>query len=586
VSFVDRGYEDVVRDVLTSLTSGVAGERAAVGVYDASARPASVPDVVLKRRPVRRVSRVAGVLAPLTPGGDPVPSEFSLNDYELVAGPEDPRDLSTIRFLPFGRKPASGSELTVNYYPRNVEPSPVTDVNVGSVARTLVEAVSRELAGLYAQINLAYDSGFLETATGSSLDRVVALLGVERYRAGRPLGLVVFSRRAGSAGTISLPPGIPVTDAADKLRYETSEAHTMLPNESTAEVRVRGASADTPTVKAGTLSVVQRAIAGIDAVTNPTDTVTAVQDESDDELRARARGALTSSNKGTIGAIENGLLQMPEVRAVSLVEFPNGVPGELKLSVSLTDATLPALPADVLAKIEELRPAGVRVLAEMAGKTELRARLGLVLAGGARSAADVERLHGVVAGRLAGLVAKSGVGQRIRTGPLVRAILADEPIVDATLQLGLKTGPIGRPGEDFLADAGAIVELAEVDIGFDQDTFDTPPVGGPAVPVDVTAIVPVVLAPGAAIAAVQTQIEARLRKYFGALAPAATVTADALLNLLRDESLYTVDRLGLHVTLAAGPQFVEVADGGPTFTVLIGQTFNVSKVTVPGGAPA
>lgn len=587
MSFVDRDYDDVVLDVLTNLTKGVAGEVHHVPPYDRTARPVAVPEVVLERRPVRRVSRIAGVLDPPSAGGDPVPYVFTLNDYELVAGTEDPSDLNTIRFLPFGKKPAPDSDLTVNYYPRNVDPAPVNDLNVGSVVRTLVEAVGRELAVVYQQLNLAYESGFLETATGSSLDRVVALLGYERFRAGRPVGAVSFSRRAGSIGTIAIPPGTPVTDAADTIRYETSESHTMLAGEATAEVRVRGSSETTPVVEENILTIVQRAIAGIDAVTNPRATTTAAQDETDDELRGRARSALTASNKGTVAAITNGLLQLPDVRAVSVLEFPNDVPGEIRLSISLTDPSRETLPPSVLVRIEELRPAGVRVVPENAAKIALAARVSLVLAGSHLASSEVERLHGAVRKQLAVLVTKAGVGQRIRTGPLVAAILGDERIVDATLRLGPKGAAPGEPGADFQPDTDTIVELAEADVAFEQDAFDQPlPSGGGEIPVDVEAIVPLTPQNGASLAQMQTQLEARLTSYFGALVPGATVDAASILAALRDDASYTIDPLGLQVTLTAGRQFVQVAQGGPSFTVLAGHVFNVASVTAPAAAQA
>jgi hypothetical protein len=586
VTLVDRSYADVVRDVLTNLTHGITGEVHHIAPYDRTARPVVVPDVVLQRRPVRRVSRVAGFLDPSAPGGDPLPYVFGLNDYELAPGPEDPSDLSTLRFLPFGKKPAPDSDLTVNYYPRNVEPAPVTDVNVGSVVRTLMEAVGRELALVYQQLNLAYDSAFVETATGSSLDRVVALLGLSRSRAGRPVGTVSFGRRAGSVGTISIPPGTPVTDAADTVRYETSEAHIMLANESTAEVRVRGSADDTPVVPAGALTVVQRAIAGIDTVTNAGATATAAQDESDDELRGRARGALTASNKGTLGAIQSGLLQLPDVRAVNVVEFPNGVPGELQLSISLADPTATTLPPTVLARIEELRPAGVRVLPATAAKTELAVRIALVLAGSHLPSSDVEQLHGSVRRQVTAAVAKTGVGQRVRVGPIVSAILGDQRIVDATVRLGPKDGPPGAPGADFQPDPDTIVDLAAEDVAFDQDAYDAPPAaGGGQIPVDVQATVPVSPRAGASLGDVQAQLQSRLASYFGSLAPGATVDAAAILGALRDEGNYTIDPLGLQVTLAADRQFVTVAQGGPSFTVLPGQVFAVSSVSAPAAAP-
>lgn len=590
MSFVDRAFEDVVRDVLTNLTHGVSGEVKRVPVYDAKARPVVVPDVALDRRPVRRVSRVAGVLAPPTTDDDPIPYEFTLNDYELVSADGTPDDRSAIRFLPFGKKPAPDSDLVVNYYPRNVDPSPVTDATVGSVVRTLVEALSKELAVVYQQLNRAYDSAYVDTAEGSSLDRVVALLGLQRYKAGRPVGTVRFSRRSGAVGTISIPPGTPVTDAADKIRYETTEAHTMLAGETTAEVRVRGASDDTPVVAEQALAVVQRAIAGIDTVTNVAPTATAAQDETDEELRVRARSALTASNKGTIGALTNGLLQLPDVRAVSVQEFPNGVPGELQLAISLKDPARTTLPPTVASRIEELRPAGVRILSGTASKVALGVRVSLVLAGSHLASSEVERLHGQVRKQLVDLIGKSGVGQRIRTGPLLTAILSDPRIVDATLRLGPKDGTPGDAGADFVPDPGITVSLTVEDVAFEQDVFDEPlPAAGDEIPVDVTAEIPVAPANGSDLTAMQTQLQQRLVSYFGALAPGATVDATAILNALRDDLNYTIDPLGLRVTLSAERQFTQVTQGGPTFTVRPGHTFTVGEVTATAafaGAPA
>ena len=57
-------------------------------------------------------------------------------------------------------------------------------------------------------------------------------------------------------------------------------------------------------------------------------------------------------------------------------ELPNGVPGEIRLSVSLAEASPGGvLPAAVRDRIEELRPAGIRVLADMAGSVTLQARV-------------------------------------------------------------------------------------------------------------------------------------------------------------------------------------------------------------------
>lgn len=582
MTFVERPFHEIVRDVLTNLTQGVTAEVHRVD-YDATARPVIVPAIVLQRRPVRRVSAVRGQAE--TPGSDELARlEFGLNDYELVSSSEDPEDVSTIRFLPGGRRPAAGTDVVVNYYPRTTDPAVLTDVQVGSVVRTLLEAVSRELALLYAQLNLAYDSGFVETAEGPSLDRVVALLGLRRYEAGRPVGAVRFSRRPGASGDISIPAGMPVTDPEDRIRYETVETRTMLAGESTAEIRVRGAADTTSAVAERTLTVVQRAIAGVDTVTNERPTTTSSQDETDLELRARARVALLASNKGTVPALRDGLLQLPDVRAVNVQEFPNDVPGEIRLSISLRESSVTVLPAAVLDRIEELRPAGVRVIREMASTTALAARLALTLAGGHLPPADVQSIHRDVQLALVDLVGKIGVGRAVRVGPLVAAILSGGRIVDASLQLGAKGETPGAPGTDFTPPPDFIVSLATEDVAFEADVFaEQVGPGGEQVAVEVRGVLPATVVTGVDLSVARDQISSRLRTYFATLVPGAAVTMGSILTALQDDSKYGIDALRAVVTLQTPEQFVQVAQGGEAFTVRPGMSFSVISVEVPAG---
>lgn len=584
MSFINRTYPDIVRDVLTNLTQGVSGETHRVD-YDPNARPVVVPDVVLQRRPVRRVSYVSGFVPAPKPGDPPVGYIFTLNDYQLVANPQDPQDLNTIRFLDFGKKPAPGTDIAVNYYPRTTDPAVINDLNVGSVVRTVMEAVCKELALSYAKLNLAYDSAFLESASASSLDRVVALLGYQRYRAGRPIGSVTFSRRAGLIGDITIPAGTPITDTADKIRYETVETRVMLGGESVAEVRVRGAADMTPPVDAGVLKVIQRAIAGLDSVTNERPTTRASDDETDDELRARARTALLGSNKGTVEAIVNGLFELPDVRDVKLVEMPNGVPGEIKVSVNLaTPPTSPGvLPPSVLAALDKLRPAGIRVVGEPAGSVALQASVKLVLTGSFLAPSAIDDVHKRVAARLAAEIQKKGVGDAIRVRPLVAALLADNRIVDATITLSAQGGSAGMPGADFQPPGTSAVQLAASDIAFEPDQYDKPPAaGGQVIPVELRAVLVVQAVAGVSSDETKAAITARLTQFFSNVTPGTSVDAGALLTALRDDTKYAIDPLKLRVTLTSQNQFVQIAQGGSSFTVQPRQTFTVASVEVGG----
>lgn len=579
MSFVNRPYPDIVQDVLTALTQGVTGEICPVD-YNPDAKPLVIPDIMLKRRPVRRVSVVRGFVKAAKDGDPPVETQFTLNDYELVASPSAPDDYVGIRFRPLARrKPAPKTDLTVNYYPRTTDPTPLTDLNVGSVTRTIVEAMSRELAGLYAQLNIAYDSAFLETATGAALDQVTALLDYKRFRAGHAVGSVTFTRRTGALGSISIPAGTPITDGADKIRYVTSERYDMLVGESVAEVRVQGATQGTPEVEAGILAVVQRAIAGLDAVTNARPTVRATQDETDEALRARTRDALLTANKGTLEAIKHGVLALPGVTGVSIVEMPNGVAGEIQVSVQLDNPPSgPDLPQNVIDRIEELRPAGIRVLRGLAPMQTLDVRVALVLAGASMAPADVEAVKAGVRAKLKDEVRRKGVGERIRVKPLVAVLLSDARIADATLTIGPKGGTV-TAGEDYqpAADTGTVLDPADVTI--DPETFaDTTPPSGQKIRIDMNAVIGAAPVGGTMPDAIRTELTAKLVAYAAGLTPGMTIDAASLLQALRNDSLYAIDPIKLAVTLSVGDQFVLISQGGQSYDVGGDQSFAVAGV--------
>jgi Baseplate J-like protein len=580
VSFTGRDYPAIVADLLTNLTHGVTGELHPVE-YVGTGREAVARDIHLKHRPVHRVSRVTGRTA-TEEGAAPALVEFTLNDYEVIPNPEDPEDGHVIRFLPgAARRPAPGSEIHVNYYPRTTEKKLLTDVQPGSVVRTLLETVARELAVLYAQLDAAYDSAFLETATGSSLDRVVALLGYRRYRAGRPVGSVRFGRRRGTPGDVTIPAGTPVTNAEDTIRYETVETRTMLSGESVAEVRVRGATDATPVAEPGVLEVIQRSIAGIDTVTNERATTTSSGDETDVELRSRARVALLAASKGTIESIEFGLLQLPGVRSVRLEEAPNGVPGEIRVAVSLDAGDGSTLPPEVLERLEQLRPAGVRVIAEASGTLNATANVELVVAGAGIPEPDLRSLQGWAASTIVAAVKAVAVGEPVRVGRLVAALLSDQRIADVRIRLGERGKRAGEVGVDLVPPNDRSVRLDAADVTFGAAAAERPAAAtGAPVPVDVRATIPANPIGGTDPEAIRSAVTERLNAYLRALRPDATITAGTILEALRDDASYAIDPLRLRVTFTAGDQFVQVATGGQSFRVRAAHRLTLGPVEV------
>jgi uncharacterized phage protein gp47/JayE len=179
MAFRRRSYEETRDSILSQITKGVVNERHVYDAFQTKYR--------LENTPVREIVKVDGLVGGST-------TTFSEGvDYRLVG--------DMLELLPDGTKPDEKTVFFVNY--TIGESQSLTDVNPGSVVRTIVEAVSREMDFLYAQLNYVYEAGFIDTATGSSLDLVASILGVQRKPAEPASGLVTFGRNT-DPGDISV----------------------------------------------------------------------------------------------------------------------------------------------------------------------------------------------------------------------------------------------------------------------------------------------------------------------------------------------------------------------------------------------
>ena len=170
MEFKRRTYEEIRDNVISHITKGVVNERHAYVVGQASyglADPSS-----------SKIVKIEGYSG----GQDTAFSEGV--DYRLDEG--------KVVWLPGGRRPDDGTSFDVNY--SIGEARALTDANPGSVVRTIVEAVSREMDYMYAQLEGVYEAGFIDTAKGSSLGLVASILGVTRKPAEPANGVVTFGR--------------------------------------------------------------------------------------------------------------------------------------------------------------------------------------------------------------------------------------------------------------------------------------------------------------------------------------------------------------------------------------------------------
>jgi uncharacterized phage protein gp47/JayE len=137
-------------------------------------------------RPIKEISRVDGFLG-AQPYSFKQGSDFLLKDDALEWLARD------------SNLPDDKSIFEVNY--SFVNQTALSDINVGSVLRTIVESISREIEFLYEEMESVYDSGFIDRAKGDALDLVVSILGIKRKEPTRASGYVTFIRDTPPAET-------------------------------------------------------------------------------------------------------------------------------------------------------------------------------------------------------------------------------------------------------------------------------------------------------------------------------------------------------------------------------------------------
>jgi hypothetical protein len=346
LTLIQRSYPDLVDDMLTSIVGGVVNEPIP---YDVKQQRYALS------QPADSVRSVKGTIE--GPDGNPVPQVhvFQAN-VDYVFSPSD----ASIVWQPKGTNPFDETTFYVDYF-RPKTQSPLTDINVGSVTRTLTEAIGRETATVYQEIYNAYLSGFVDTAEGQSLDYVVSILGLTRMGAEYATGLATFMRDPQVDGSISITDGTQVA-TAKRIVFETTELRTLQRGQQRMDVPIRAAAtAKGPAgvVPAGAIVSLEVPIAGIASVTNFDATVLGSKPESDDELRARAKAALQGLGQATRAALERVIFE--EHSTLQEVRDPNGPPGKTSDpgTVALLVSVEPARYASVNGRVQETRAAGV-----------------------------------------------------------------------------------------------------------------------------------------------------------------------------------------------------------------------------------
>lgn len=346
-NLIERPYQEIVDDILTAIVGGVVNEPI---IFDVKSILYTLAE------PAAAVRSITGLIDT----GKPDPDRHTFQnqiDFQFNA------DKNAVVWQDGGQKPKDETQFYVDYF-RPTSRSPLTDINVGSVTRTLGEAIGREIATLYQQINLAYKSGFIDLAEGKALDFVVSILGVTRKTKEFAVGLVTFFRKSGSDGNITIAQGTQISTAKGEAIFETTEPRTLQRGQGRIDVPVRAGEkfkGEVGKVDAGQITSLFQIIEGIDRVNNFEPTFLAAEDETNEELRLRAKAALQGLSKGTIAALlrvaeENRVKRPPEIFDPNSSVKKND-PGKVSMLVDIGAPRFPSL----VAALHDVRAAGVQL---------------------------------------------------------------------------------------------------------------------------------------------------------------------------------------------------------------------------------
>jgi hypothetical protein len=346
LNLIERPYAEVVDDLLTAIVGGVVNEPI---IFDIKILMYSLAE------PAADIRGITGTIRRPDSSKDEHFTFQKTIDFEFNQGK------NAVVWLDGGTRPKDDTTFFVDYF-RFQTRSPLTDINVGSVTRTLSEAIGREIATVYQQINLAYLSGFIDTAQGKSLDFVVAILGIVRKTKDFATGLVTFFRDQAVDGNITIPQEASLATTKGEVTFHTTEPRTLQRGQARIDVPIRADAAfggDKGIVKAGEITSLALRIAGIARITNFEPTSLAAQDETDDQLRLRAKAALRALGKATLAALQKVIFDnhatLDEVSDPNTLNGKASSPGTVTLLVKTETGRFPSLQAAV----NETRAAGV-----------------------------------------------------------------------------------------------------------------------------------------------------------------------------------------------------------------------------------
>lgn len=195
------------------------------------------------------------------------------------------------------------------------------DLSENSRFLRFLEIIAKREDELWQLAENIYYSGYIDFATGQSLDNVAALVGYKRIPARRATGTVIFSRSTPAPNDIIIPAGTRVATSDGTVIFKTTRAVILQTGQTQVEAPIEAIEPGSiGNVAANTITKIVDPISGIESVNNPNPTEGGRDAETDEEFRYRIKTTIQSLGKATLDAIIARVKSVEGVRAVKIEE--------------------------------------------------------------------------------------------------------------------------------------------------------------------------------------------------------------------------------------------------------------------------
>lgn len=229
------------------------------------------------------------------------------------------------------------------------------DLSSNSFIGQQAQVIARMYINTYTEGERIYNSHFVQTATGISLDKLAENKQTTRNPATYASGSVIFARASAAPQRYDIPAGTTVATADRTLMYVTTEdGYIDVGNTTSADIPISASEVGVIyNITPGTISAITTPVIGIDTVTNPDDISGGSDMETDAVFRARIM-AYRADARGTMDAIRAALLDIDGVISLSVTEDT----GNNLVYVYITGGA----DAEITDVINTVRPAGISVI--------------------------------------------------------------------------------------------------------------------------------------------------------------------------------------------------------------------------------